>query len=203
LKAFTAFVVVAGMWLDFASCGGSSHCTIEASNYDQSCSVDSDCVGQAGAWPVQSGDYCHAGCPCGGDAINKSAVAHYVHDVSMTPLAAAIQMANCGFCQAVAPPCCVNNRCTTSTSCSRELTDAGNADAGEAPSTDATYGEPPGSSMCGLNVGAFDGGTDAEGPWRWCTPPESCVPFNGGWACCIVPEGGVTGGPSMCAVPGG
>lgn len=189
-------IVVTGMWLAFASCGGpsggSSQCAIEASNYDLSCSVDSDCVGNAGLFAVQFGNYCQSGCMCGGDAINKTSVAQYVHDV--TPLTAS--MAGC-FCPFVnTDACCANNRCTTS-SCP-----PGGVDAGGPPAADAAPpGEPPGSFMCGLNMGPFDAGADAQGPWRWCTPPENCVPFNGAWACCILPEGGVTAGPSECAVP--
>jgi hypothetical protein len=209
-------VVVAGIWLDVASCDGPSsaglltvascdgHCNIEASDYNQSCSVDSDCVGTAGRFPVQFGNYCQEECICGGDAINKTSVAQYVHDVSMTALAK--KLVAC-FCPFEPGPCCTDNRCTT-TSCGL-FTDAG--DGGETPAVDAGLlefdssvappGQPPGSFMCGLNVGRFDAGTDAGGPWRWCDPSESCVPFNGGWACCDVPSGGVTAGPTYCAVP--
>jgi hypothetical protein len=198
----TGFFALIGVWLDVASCGsasggpgGSSQCTIEASNYDVSCSVDTDCVGTAGPYSVQFGNYCQAGCMCGGDAINKASVAQYMHDVSVTPEAASL--GNC-FCTGFVPsPCCVNRRCTT-IACPQGV------DAGETPETDATPPDVPpryGSVMCDGSSGPLDAGADAQGPWRWCSPPASCVPFNGGWACCIVPEGGVTAGPSMCAVP--
>ena len=53
---------------------------ISASNYDESCNVDSDCQ------EVTSRDYCSAGCLCGGSAINVGAVAQFKADVSKTPL---------------------------------------------------------------------------------------------------------------------
>jgi len=72
------------------------------------------------------------------------------------------------------------------------LLDAGPSGEGDAPTL------PPGSFMCGLNIGPFDGGPEAGEPWRWCMPPESCVPFNGGWACCTSqPSGGLT----TCVAP--
>jgi hypothetical protein len=157
----TGFLVLTCMWLDFASCGG-GHCNIEASNYDQSCTVDSDCVALAGRFAVQFGDFCHSGCMCGGDTINKSSVAQYIHDVSMTPLVAHLE--SC-FCPLGLEPCCVNNRCST-TSCPEQP-----GDAGETPAADAgPPSEPPGSFMCDRNIGPFDAGTDARGPWRWCMP---------------------------------
>jgi hypothetical protein len=123
-----AFIVGDGC----SSSGTPKNCTISASSYDQSCNVDSDCVGMAGRFAVQFGNfYCQSGCICGGDAINKTSVAQYVQDVSMTPLAAS--MASC-FCPEVLGPCCANNRCTTS--CPQGV-DGGSADTG---SSDAPAG---------------------------------------------------------------
>jgi len=194
----TGLLVASCAW-GFVACGGggagdkgggspASNCSIEASNYDESCSVDSDCVGMAGRFAVQFGNYCQSGCVCGGDAINQMSVAKYLHDVSMTPLVSS--MSSC-FCPEVSTEaCCVNNLCTT-TSC-------GSVDAGDG----ASPAEPPGSSMCSVDVGPFEAGMNPEGAWQWCTPPDSCVPFNRGWACCNSAEGGVTDGPTGCSVPG-
>jgi hypothetical protein len=170
-------------------------CVIEATNYDQSCMADTDCVGTANSFPVESGNYCKTMCLCGGDAINKSAVAQYVHDVSMTPLGSGPTDAwgDC-LCEAVLAPCCVKGLCTTL--CPGVLIGVEDAQAAQ----DAQE-VPLNSVMCNLNVGPFDAGTDAGGPWRWCAPPASCVPFNGGWACCILPDGGPTGGPTFCSAP--
>ncbi len=194
---FQDTVVIVPMCVVF--CGGSgTHpasdsgaCVIASSNYDQSCSLDSDCVGMAGEFPVQSGNYCQTMCLCGGDAINRSAVARYVQDVSMTPLGSGPTSAwgNCG-CGQVGTPCCVHGSCTTSCPATVVVPDAG-------PAGDA-QGAPPNSIMCSLNGGPLDGGTDAGAPWRWCTPPSSCVPFNGGWACCSTSSSG----PTVCSVPG-
>src|SRR5580692_179545 len=60
-------------------------CYISVSNYDQSCTVSSDCVvrivepdASTGGFIVQSGNYCKPMCICGGEAINNGAVAQYV-----------------------------------------------------------------------------------------------------------------------------
>ena len=70
----------------------SGTCMISASNYDQSCNVDSDCV------QVSAGDYCStATCHCGGSAINVRALAQFKADVSKTPLGSgAVMGAICG-----------------------------------------------------------------------------------------------------------
>src|SRR5208283_2279748 len=79
----------AGKYLDGGFDG--SACFISASNYDQSCAVDSDCVAViagsalAPAVVVQFDNYCTQGlCICGGDAINKDAVPQYIGDLSKT-----------------------------------------------------------------------------------------------------------------------
>jgi hypothetical protein len=64
----------------------SGDCFIVATNYDQSCSADSDCVTMVEGTLVEFGDYCTSHCLCGGGAINKSAAAKYAVDVAKTPL---------------------------------------------------------------------------------------------------------------------
>jgi hypothetical protein len=117
-------------------------CVIAASNYDRSCTQDSDCFGyiygansDAGQllgdlpsdWgavlPVQFGDYCADAvpCVCGGDAINGNAIQKYVSDVSKTPLVLGYASDNACFCPVVVfPPdggggvgtCCVDGTCS-------------------------------------------------------------------------------------------
>jgi hypothetical protein len=62
-----------------ASCASRSPgaCTIAASDYDQTCSVDDDCTG------VFSGDLCTASCTdCTGGAISNKAQAEYDADLA-------------------------------------------------------------------------------------------------------------------------
>jgi hypothetical protein len=171
------------------------NCFIDVANYDQSCSVDTDCVGAFSTVPVQSGNYCEPRCYCGGDAINKTAVDQYVHDVKMTPVGSGALFVACS-CIEGPTPCCLGGQCTT-VRCPlpRSSGPPYVPDAGGTPSAGAV---PPGSVMCGLHVGPFDAGNDAGEPWRWCSPPESCVPFNGAWACCVGSQSNV---PAVCSIP--
>jgi hypothetical protein len=81
---------------------------ISASNYDQSCKTDSDCVA------VGVGNACYAcvlGCPV--SAINVHAKAQYMMDVQKTSGWAALNAPNftaCG-CPSEGPPCCMNGTC--------------------------------------------------------------------------------------------
>jgi hypothetical protein len=101
--------------------GDAGTCLIEVPWYDQHCSVDSDCVellagfhtdlGGPDGLLVQSGNYCTTMCICGGEAINKSAVAQYMMDVSKTPLVSgAIPPPSCG-CLPHGGACCRSGRC--------------------------------------------------------------------------------------------
>jgi hypothetical protein len=92
-------------------------CIISTSNYDQSCSVDSDCVStvvidDAGDYVfVKSGDYCKSMCNCGGDTISRDAVGKYTSDMLRTPLGSgAIPRLRCG-CPAQFLPCCRSGTC--------------------------------------------------------------------------------------------
>jgi len=79
---------------------------ISASNYDQSCTVDSDCV------QVSAGNYCSATtCQCGGSAINVGALAQFKADVSKTPLGSgALMGAICG-CPCESGAVCRSGQC--------------------------------------------------------------------------------------------
>jgi hypothetical protein len=115
--------------------GGS--CLINTSSYDQSCGVNSDCVGLIegidltlgpGGLPVQSGNYCRQMCLCGGEEINKAAASQFVKDVSMTPLGAGtLPPWSCG-CDIVYTPCCQAGRCVAGQLCGASTTDAGMTD---------------------------------------------------------------------------
>ena len=98
-------------------------CAISASNYDQSCAVDSDCT------MITSGDYCSKICLCGGSAINVGAVAQFDADFAKTPIGSgALDPLEC-FCPLEGPACCRAGACTTSCS-SRSDTLPACADAG-------------------------------------------------------------------------
>jgi hypothetical protein len=97
--------------------GADGSCLIEASNYNQSCSTDSDCVNSAGPFPVDFGNYCAFVCRCGLGAINRNAVDQFVADVSRTPLGSGNtfgQGCSCGF---AGGPCCRSGMCTTGSEC--------------------------------------------------------------------------------------
>jgi hypothetical protein len=97
-----------------------SKCSIDPSDYDQSCSVDSDCVGIAGGFPVQSGNYCQMLCLCGGGTISRTAIGRYVQDVSETPLGSgAISQGMCS-CGGERLPCCSHGHCSVDVLCSAD-----------------------------------------------------------------------------------
>jgi hypothetical protein len=73
---------------------------IKASNYDQSCKTDMDCV------VINEGDACIGVSVCGAAAINRSAYAQYQSDIA-SPLCRF--PASCG--RTGAGPCCRNGQC--------------------------------------------------------------------------------------------
>ncbi len=167
-------------------------CQIQSAAYDPSCSTDSDCVGTAGSFPVQFGDYCRPLCICGGDAINRDAASRYAADVARTPAGSGqIALLNCG-CSAGFEPCSRNHTCVISDrACSSAATDSGPFDIVDANSV------IDGTVLYSLNAGPTDGATLDVGPTRLCAPPESCVTYNKGWACC-----GPVGVGVLCFSPG-
>jgi hypothetical protein len=160
-----------GVGLDGAACA------IQASNYDQSCSTDSDCVAVAGNLAVQFGNYCEEQCLCGGDAINRTAVTKYIADVSGTPFGSGTLPLDGGCnCGHFSGPCCQAGKCAAGQIC-QSVPDAGSAD--------VTYAPPSGSVLCALRAGPVDAGAADAGPVSWCIPPQFCAMYNGGWACCM------------------
>jgi hypothetical protein len=90
---------------DAGASGDGGACFVSASNYDQSCTIDSDCQ------MVSSGNYCTAMCSCGGSAINAAAGAQFNDDVSKTPLGSgALGFVDCN-CPLEIPPCCLHGVC--------------------------------------------------------------------------------------------
>ena len=80
---------------------------IQASNYDQSCTNDSDCA------PVAVGDFCDptAG-TCPNAAINKDALSQYQADVAKTQAAMCGTVTGCpGYSFSYAGPCCRQGKC--------------------------------------------------------------------------------------------
>ncbi len=113
----------------FAGCGGRlggeseagpaaipAACVLEASSYDPSCTVDSDCVSVAMNFPISFGNICDSTrCFCGGETINKDALAQYSADFqrafSLRPSTGSEGGCSCGtFGQS----CCQNGRCAVS-----------------------------------------------------------------------------------------
>lgn len=74
------------------------------SNYDQSCSVDTDCE------LVSSGDYCGGECQCGRSTINVNAVAQFNADVASAQSGSDAPDTFCG-CPLETEPCCRGGIC--------------------------------------------------------------------------------------------
>jgi hypothetical protein len=167
---------------------GGLSCEIQASDYDQSCMVDSDCVFTAGSFPVTFGDYCEALCLCPSGAINQRAAAQYVRDVSRTPFGSgALGHVGCN-CGLVTGPCCLAGQCSvdcfgvppcTAAPCSTDMTDSGIVDARSSASI------PDGSVLCSSQLGLVDSAVANGGALYRCGPSQTCTPLNGGWGCCM------------------
>jgi hypothetical protein len=123
--------MAAGLLLAMASCS-STHtvtpCTdaniedIEPSNYDQTCSVDSDCV------EIAAGNACYACivlCHNGG-AINHGSLSAYESDISKTIGAGETSdlTSDC-FCPAAFGPCCRGGTCHADLQCTVPIAEAG------------------------------------------------------------------------------
>jgi hypothetical protein len=83
---------------------------IQASNYDRSCAVDTDCIA------VGEGNFCVVGAgDCPTAAISKSAYARYKADVAKTNAAFCRAISSCG--SGVPGPCCRNGSCQVGAQC--------------------------------------------------------------------------------------
>ncbi len=112
----TAVVLVANVWCSpkrgMVPCTDANVQLIEPSNYDQSCSVDSDCVA------VAAGNACFpclVECRVGG-AINQNALPSYESDISKTTGAEEPTVLPCG-CPVGFVPCCRGGVCHADLQC--------------------------------------------------------------------------------------
>ncbi len=174
-------------------------CWIIASNYDQSCAVDSDCVAAVGTFPhafaVSSGNYCESQCLCPTEAISQMAATQYLNDVLRTPLGSgAIPFQDCG-CLSLGPACCIGGSCTLSMQCESNVnTSDGDNDDGD--NDGGPHGSPLDSGvLCSASSGPLDSGVTQRGIAQWC--PGTCAQVGSGWACCIS-AGGDT---YLCTTP--
>jgi hypothetical protein len=127
---------------------------IQASDYDQSCTVDTDCR------YIAEGNACT---PCAFDcsyaaAINVSALTQYYSDVANTPaVAPEFNGRTCASgCPSALGPCCVGGKCQTSPT---SQCPAASADAGDA-AADTGADAADASTDAGPDVAA-DAGPDA------------------------------------------
>lgn len=85
---------------------------IQASSYDQSCNVDTDCIA------ISEGNFCVPGAMnCSNAAINKGSKTQYLSDVANTNAAFCSAPGSCGapfVCDGNVGPWCVNGTCTVS-----------------------------------------------------------------------------------------
>jgi hypothetical protein len=105
---------------DVAACTDANVELIQASNYDQTCSVDTDCVA------IAVGNACY---PCivlcgTGGAINRNALSSYQSDISKTIGAGETSGVQCG-CPGGGLPCCRGGTCQVDFQCSSRIADAG------------------------------------------------------------------------------
>jgi len=96
---------------------------ISAASYDQSCKIDSDCVG------VGQGDACNPCSWCTSAAINAGALARYQADVDKSPAGWMFSGSSSGqtcFCPGVSGPYCCAGKCSVAIEgCSVAAPDAG------------------------------------------------------------------------------
>ena len=96
-------VCIVGQAGESQSCDDPDAQVIQASNYDQSCTTDSDCVA------VAEGSFCYPGAGrCPSAAIRTSALTQYQADVSKTFAAACVVLTSC---PAFGSPSCVAGMC--------------------------------------------------------------------------------------------
>ena len=86
----------------------SAACEISASNYDQSCTEDTDCT------EVTSGDYCSPNlCECGGSAVNVGATDQFNADIAKASMGIdASSRFECPCVGPLFPPCCFQGQCS-------------------------------------------------------------------------------------------
>jgi hypothetical protein len=147
---------VSGQSAEAVPCADASVQLIKASNYDQSCQTDSDCIA------VAEGNFCRPGAlDCPSATISKSASAQYWADVEKTN--AAICLAPISGCLGGAGlPCCRHGACIL--------------DCGASADTLAACAGAGGSCVYGTGLNAC-GSLDDVGP------PDSCAYSDE--TCCV------------------
>jgi hypothetical protein len=139
-------VCIEGQAGESQSCGDPDAQVIQASNYDQSCTTDSDCVA------VGEGSFCYPGAGrCPSAAIRKSALSQYQADVSKTWAVACIAI---GSCTNSVGPCCRAGTCRMNEGCVASPADT-----------------LPACADAGGSCGAFVIGCGGKGAG----PPDSCA----------------------------
>jgi hypothetical protein len=88
------------------ACADGSGRPIQASDYDQTCATDMDCVA------IAEGNACSIISPCPTAAINKGALARYQSDIVQTPC---FELSGC---LSGGDPCCRRGSCQMNTACS-------------------------------------------------------------------------------------
>jgi hypothetical protein len=156
-------------------------CAVEPSNYDESCSTDSDCA------PADFGDYCGHICQCGPNAIGRASLAQDKADMARTPFGSGAFLGIGCSCAGVGlpGPCCRQGHCIgkqaavtpdAGVSCAADFGAAGSS---PWPAADAA---PPGSVWCSAQYGPSDAATPGAVPGGW--GPGACSHYNDEWACC-------------------
>ncbi len=140
---------------------------IEASNYDQTCTADSDCVA------VGEGNFCYAGSlNCQNSAaINKRSYAQYQADVAKTRGAGCYAPGSCGE---VFGPCCQSGACQMGSQCPSDVVLPGDAavDARGDAGTDAADACPFTGCIASCISGTHNVSTVVDGyvVWHCCVP---------------------------------
>jgi hypothetical protein len=112
-----------GQAAEAQTCSNPDTQNVFASNYDQSCRTDSDCV------PVEEGNFCDPGSNngCTNAAINQSALSRYNAALAQTQAGVCIGLAGC---PEEIGPCCRQGICTSHCFAPPSDTLPGCADAG-------------------------------------------------------------------------
>ncbi|MGO9839032.1 MAG: hypothetical protein ACLP1X_33025 [Polyangiaceae bacterium] len=186
--AFCCIVV-----FDAGSCTDAS-ATVQASSYDQSCTVDTDCVG------VSEGDSCNpCDFSCVNAAINAGALTQYTSDTASFPAVLAVAKGACASsCGGPETACCVGGTCHWGYfTCPDASADAGDA---ARPCIPLTCADLP-AGDCGVQT---DGCGGLIANCSTCTPPDFCG--GGGAGLCGAGAPAVDAGEPVChydlCVPG-
>jgi hypothetical protein len=152
---------------------------IQASNYDQTCTTDSDCVA------VAEGNFCFPpNCPSA--AINVSATAQYNADVAMT------NAAICGgasSCPTFSGPCCRGGSCSLGAACVSAADAGAESGAGRVP-----VNHRPSDAQC--STAAAPGDCVAPFPDAGCAGDNDCTEADTNGRC--INQGGGPAAPCFC-----